>query len=286
MISVQVCVVSRTPLEYIIFMDSFIQKRKLPLLVILLLPFFAGAVYAGWNYVPNTSNLAALTEAQVQSILGVLSSFGVDQTLLKNVENSLRGETVSPAATSTETTPPQENAAVVPAVSETVPVSSVHISVSEDFKAGNAPAGTILVPVASFVFDATASSEDVSFSKLTFLYTDNALYDPYNCTVSSGAEEFMGRYKYFFNPDWVHPAGTGDKEFVLTTSLVVPKGEKKAVDIKCYTNSNAFKGTGSFSWGLSGVEGKATFTGVGADSKEVIVPTVEPSIGNTMTFTS
>ena len=270
------------------FMGNLFQKEKLPLLVILLLPFFVGAVYAGWNYVPNTQNLAALTEAQIQSILGVLSSFGIDQALLKNVENSLRGETVSPAATSTETTLPQENEAEAPAVSETVPVStsSVHISVSETFKEGTAPSGTLLVHVASFIFDATASNEDISFSKLKFLYTDNALYDPYNCTVSSGAEEFMGRYKYFFNPDWVHPAGTGDKEFILTTALVVPKGEKKTLDIKCYTNSNAFKGTGSFSWGLSGVDGEATFTGTGVTSKEIITPTVEPSEGNTMTFAS
>ena len=270
-------------------MGSFFKKGKLPLLAVLLPLLFAGAVYAEWNYVPNTQNLAALTEAQVQAILSVLSSFGVDNDLLKNIESSLRDGAQHSAETSIEISLPEEEFGVSPPIPEPflTPTGTLHISVAETSLAGTVPSGTVYVQVASFIFDATALKEDTSFSKLKFLYTDDAKYDPYNCAIFSGPEEFMTRYtKGSLNPDWVHPAGTDDYEFVLTTSLVVLKGEKKNVDIKCTTNTNAFKGTGSFSWGLSGVDGKATFNGVGVESKEVIVPTVEPNVGNTMIFTS
>ena len=147
--------------------------------------------------------------------------------------------------------------------------------------------GTTYVHVASFVFDASGSSEDISFSSLKFLYTDNALFDPYNCAIFSGPEEFMTRYtKNYFNSDWVHPTGTGDYTFVLTTPFVVSKGTTRVAEIRCTTNLQATKGTGSFSWGLSEENGKATFTGVGAVSKEIITPKAVPSAGNVMTFNS
>ena len=263
-------------------MNDLFRKGKPLLLALLVVPFFAGAVYAAWNYIPPTSPLAALTQVQIQAILSVLSSFGVDEATVLSVERALLGEETKTG--STEVVVPE---VVPPAPQEPEKANEIVISVSPTPKAQTVPAGTTYVHMASFVFDATSLGESVSFSSLKFLYTDNALYDPYNCAIFSGPEEFMTRYtKATFNPDWVHPAGTGDKEFTLNTPLVIPKGEKKIVDIRCNTNTRAFTGTGSFSWGLSGFDGKATFTGVGADSKEIITPKVVPDIGNTMTFAS
>ncbi|OGG47480.1 hypothetical protein A3D66_00395 [Candidatus Kaiserbacteria bacterium RIFCSPHIGHO2_02_FULL_50_9] len=275
-------------------MHDLFGKGKLPLVAVLVLPFFVGVAYAAWNYVPNTQNLAALTEAQIQSVLSLLSAFGLDKTLLQNVEVSLRDGTPSSVATSTETTPPPKDSEGAPVgvpvpVSEIAPISgnSLIVSVSPTPAAGYVPVGTTYVHVASFVFDASGSSEDISFSSLKFLYTDNALFDPYNCAIFSGPEEFMTRYtKNYFNSDWVHPTGTGDYTFVLTTPFVVSKGTTRVAEIRCTTNLQATKGTGSFSWGLSEENGKATFTGVGAVSKEIITPKAVPSAGNVMTFNS
>jgi len=44
---------------------------------------------------------AALTEAQIQSILSLLSSFGADQTTINNVNASLRGQPTTPTTPST-----------------------------------------------------------------------------------------------------------------------------------------------------------------------------------------
>ncbi|MEK7148144.1 MAG: peptidoglycan-binding domain-containing protein, partial [Patescibacteria group bacterium] len=51
---------------------------------------------AGSAFVPVAS--AALTEAQIQSILSLLQSFGSDQTTINNVSASLRGQPTSGAA--------------------------------------------------------------------------------------------------------------------------------------------------------------------------------------------
>ena len=105
-------------------MHDLFGKGKLPLVAVLVLPFFVGVAYAAWNYVPNTQNLAALTEAQIQSVLSLLSAFGLDKTLLQNVEVSLRDGTPSSVATSTETTPPPKDSEGAP-VGVPVPVSEI-----------------------------------------------------------------------------------------------------------------------------------------------------------------
>ncbi len=43
--------------------------------------------------IPSGVAQAALTEAQIQSILSLLTSFGADTTTVANVESSLRGTT-------------------------------------------------------------------------------------------------------------------------------------------------------------------------------------------------
>src|SRR3989344_3264249 len=55
----------------------------------------AGAVYFGlisviFTAMPQAAS-AALTESQIQAILSLLQSFGADQTVVGNVNNSLRG---------------------------------------------------------------------------------------------------------------------------------------------------------------------------------------------------
>src|SRR3989344_1632817 len=233
--------------------------------------------------VSSTVNAAALSEAQIQSIISLLLAFKIDPEIVSNVEASLHGKAldIGPGNIASTT-----EANEIPPPAPTAATSSLIISVSSASDADTVPVGTVYVLVGSYRFDATASGEDISFSSLKFLYTDNALYDPYNCAIFSGPDEFMTRYKYSFNPDWVHPAGTDNYEFILTTPLVISKGTARTIDIRCNTNTNAIKGTGAFSWGISDIDGKALFTGIGVDSKEPVTPQVIPSVGSIKTFVS
>ncbi len=249
---------------------------------------FLVLVVALSSFKPTTanSNLASLSEIQIQSVISLLLAFGVSPELMQNIEISLRGKVPEMLATSATTTTPVPVEDASPPSPPTVATNNISISISPTPAAKNVSDGVAYVLVGGFLFDATLSKEDISFSSLKFLYTDNALYDPYNCAIFSGPDEFMTRYKYNFNPDWVHPAGTRDYAFLLTTPLVISKGTTRVVDIRCHTNSRAFGGTGFFSWGLSGADGKATFTGTGVERKEIIIPQVVPGVGNPMTFTS
>lgn len=270
---------------------TLVSKLALSASVLLLL---VGAAYVVRNSAAPATALAAFSEAQIQSILSVLSAFGVDQAVLGRIDSALRGAAPEPpAATPAPATP--DVSGVEPAVESPAPTTTsmtgeaavLRISVSPTPAAGNAPSGTKYFHVASYLFDATDAGEDIRFTALKFLYTDEALYDPYNCAVYSGPEEFMPRYtKGSLNPYFVHPAGTGDKAFTLTTALIIPKGGKKLVDIRCDFNSRAFRDTGSFSWGLSSENGAATFTGVGVTSGEVVTPKSETDVGNRRTFSS
>ena len=257
--------------------------------------FIATAVSVVSNTVPS-ANAAALSEVQIQSIIGLLSAFGGDAKLIQNVEISLRGGTPNissePSGETVATSSPAEltatpEPAISPAPTTSAATTSITISLAPGAPAQQAPLGTAYVLMANYSFDATFSSEDVTFSSVKFLYTDSALYDPYNCAIYSGAAEFMTRYKYSFNPDWVHPAGTGEYEFILTTPLVITKGTVRNVEIRCTTNTIAKNGTGSFSWGLSATaDGKALFTGTGVESGTVITPKAIPGVGYTIIFVS
>ncbi len=246
----------------------------------------AGAWYTTRHIFP-VANAAALSEAQIKSVLSVLSAFGVDPTIVKDIESALRGQ--NDARMTTETAPAEETVVKLDenSTSTSTTPTSVVVSVSATPEAGYVPVGTTYVPVGSFIFDARGASEDIRFSKLSFLYTDEAKYDPYNCAIFSGSDEFMTRYtKNYFNPDWVHPTRTGDYEFALTNPFVVLKGTIRVAEIRCTINLQAVKSTGSFSWGLSEVDGRATFGGTGVTSGEAVVPVVVPNVGNTMTFNS
>jgi hypothetical protein len=267
---------------------AFDIRALVPLLVVALaVPLLAAAVWSFKPAINAETNVAALTESQILSILGILSAFGVQANVISDVELALRGETptvmLGPIATSSE--PIIE---VPPPDTSITPTGLVTVSVAPWTNSFLVPSGTTYVLTGLFTFDATNTTEDVNFLKLSFLYTDNALYDPYNCAIYSGPTEYMKRYtKATFNPDWVHPAGTGEKVFTLDNqALVLSKGTTKQIEIRCYTNTIAYKGTGSFSWGLSSTDGKATFSGVGVTSGEVITPTIVPSIGTTLEFIS
>src|SRR3989344_1313952 len=53
--------------------------------------WLSGAAYL----VPSIASAASLTEAQIQSIISLLQSFGADQTTVNNVNSSLRGQATS-----------------------------------------------------------------------------------------------------------------------------------------------------------------------------------------------
>ena len=242
------------------------MNKKVVLAGIIAIPLFIGA----YTFVPiaPTSNGAAV-QASVQSFFT-----GITARLqeLGAIFITFSGAVIDP----TPYALPEPSA-------ET---GGITVSVSGASEPQGVPTGTPHVLVGSFLFDASQASEDVSFSSPSFLYTDNTQFDPYNCAIYSGPTEYMTRSITLFNRDWVHPAGNGEYTFTLTTPLIVLKGEKKEVEIRCRINLQATSGTGSFSWGLSEKNGRAVFEGVGLNSKQTIMPLVMPSKGNTKFFTS
>lgn len=61
---------------------------------------FAGTV-VGLSMIATTANAASLTEDQIQAILGFIEAFNVDQSVIDNVEASLRGEAPTGGSSST-----------------------------------------------------------------------------------------------------------------------------------------------------------------------------------------
>lgn len=160
----------------------------------------------------------------------------------------------------------------------TVKSAVVALSVASSPAAKNVVAGVAGLLVSNIQFDATQSGEDIKFSSAKFLYTDTGMTaDVVNCFAYDGTTRL--------NNTAVNPTTTAtDYTFTLDTNLTVAKGTVKTVSIKCDIPGSAT--SGSFSFGITGFAGNATFTGIGIGSSQTVTPTATTNVGSTMTIAS
>jgi hypothetical protein len=145
----------------------------------------------------------------------------------------------------------------------TLPISQTVVASSTQFE------------FARYIFDASASGENIRVTSIPLDYTSNSPADLMNCKLydSSTALTTGSNIK--------NPTAAGANTFTFDgTGLIVPKGTAKTVSLRCDIVSNA---TSSYQWGLDGTADTA-FTGAsGVTSGQTIEEVFTDANGQVMT---
>lgn len=160
----------------------------------------------------------------------------------------------------------------------TVKGAALAISVASTPSAQNIVAGAQDFTFAKYQLDATQSGEDVRFSSipLQLTFATGAVTDLTNCQLFDGATP-LNTGSNNVNPSGTSPASN---TFTLDSSLTIPKGTIKTLDVKCDVSGAA---TGTFSWGIAA---SPSITVTGINSNVDVTETVTASAGQTMTVAS
>ncbi|MBU6415283.1 peptidoglycan-binding protein, partial [Patescibacteria group bacterium] len=158
----------------------------------------------------------------------------------------------------------------------TVKSAATAISASGNPVAQNVVGGANGFTFANYVFDASASGEDVRFTSANFEFnvaSGNAT-DLTSCTWYDGATA-LNTGTNVLNP----VAASVGSSTVITfdNNLLVPKGTLKTVSAKCNIKGGA---TGKYEWGISGATAQSA---TGLTSGQSFTPTVTASQGQLMT---
>lgn len=181
------------------------------------------------------------------------------------------GNTVTPAPSSS-----------VSASKQTVQGSSLVVSVSTSPSAQTVVKGTSNFVFARYVFDASASGEDIRVSslKLRDTYASAGANNLSNCKLMDGTTVLnTGGNSVDPSLDGTSP---DDITFRFNTPLIVAKGAMKTIALTCNISSSATTAS-THAWGInSGVSGSVSATG--ATSGATIAPSVVTDTGSTMTI--
>ena len=173
---------------------------------------------------------------------------------------------------------PTPNASVA-ANTMTVKAAAVTVSVSASPVAQTVIAGAQGFTFANYIFDATASGEDVRFNSLALKYTHSALADYLTgCQLFDGSTA-LNTGGNIVNPSSSHSSGT-DVTFTLDNGLIVTKGTTKTIALKCNIAGNTTSGA-TYAWGMS-----TDPTGTGVTSGQSASITQPDSSGQIMTIGS
>ncbi|MBI4099107.1 hypothetical protein HY442_01095, partial [Candidatus Parcubacteria bacterium] len=174
---------------------------------------------------------------------------------------SVSGVSVTPSPTS-----------AVTGNSFTVKAATTSISLSNDPQNQTVVAGVTGFTFANIIFDGSSSGEDVRFTSAQF----NIEYDtnvggaasrPTNCQLWDGTTALNT------GSNVVNPAAAGTKTFTLDTNLVIPKGGRKTVPLKCDVPGNA-TASDTIEWKLNI---GSTFGATGLTSGVTVTPTLNNS---------
>ena len=229
----------------------------------------------------NTTLAAGLSPAQVTSILNLLQSFGADQSVVANVAANLGGSAGPKTYTGTGSA-----SAAAPSAS-----GALTFSVSPDLPPQTFTAGTSNVIVAQYIFDASASGEDMSISKIRPIYRSSAGSNPTNCQIYDAATALNTGNNILtalgaLEKQEFYVSGEIYRTIVFDAPLLVLKGTKKVLDLKCdIPLSSIF---GKFSWGTWGtnLNVNSVVFAKGAKSGISIVPTGQQTNGTEMAISS
>ncbi len=196
-------------------------------------------------------------------------------SLTPSTDITARGETTG----NTITSAPSSS---VSASKQTVQGSSLVVSVSTSPSPQTVVKGTSNFVFARYVFDASASGEDVRVSslKLRDTYAGAGATNLSNCRLMDGAAVLTS------GGNNVDPSLDGtspdDITFRFDTPLLITKGAMKTIALTCNISSSATTGS-THAWGInSGVSGNVSATG--ATSGATITPSVVTDAGSTMTI--
>jgi len=150
------------------------------------------------------------------------TDFTTDQTI---------SASTTPTADWTNRTGQQTGTSITPSAGTfqgntmTVKTATNTVSVGSDPVAQNVVAGINQFVVAKFIFDGTASGEDVRYTSMSFQFNGTAF--PTGCTLWDGTTALNS------GTNRVSPTTVGDKTFTLDSNLVVAKGVTKTVSMAC-----------------------------------------------------
>lgn len=179
-----------------------------------------------------------------------------DWTTVRGVTS---GVTITPSPTSAVTM----NTMTVKAAALTMSLSpSTQETSNASSTAQTVVAGTSAYKFTDYVLDASGSGEDIRVNALKLRNTfsaSNAADDLTNCTVHDG-NTALNSGSNIVNPS-NSDTTVSEKTFSLDTSLIIPKGTIKTLNIKCNLVSGAGSGH-QWQWGLTDIDASITATGV------------------------
>lgn len=185
-----------------------------------------------------------------------------------SVTGQATGNTITPTPSSTVTS----------GATMTLKAGALTVSVSSVPIAQTVIAGSSQFHFASYIFDGTASGEDMRITTIPLYFsTDGTRTDLTNCKLYDGSTVLNSNNVK--NPATTDTASSTSFTFD-GTGLVVPKGTSKTINLKCDIKSGT---TSSYWWGIDAGQ-NSNYTGVsGVTSGQTIAETFTDSSGQTMT---
>ena len=176
------------------------------------------------------------------------------------------GDTITPSPTS-----------AVTGNQMTVKSAAVTLSVSAEPVAQTVVAGISGFTFAKYIFDATASGEDVKFTSVPLAYdvVSGSATDLTNCQLWDGSTA-LNTGSNVVNPS----AESSSTTFTFDSpGLVIPKGTTKIISLKCDIAGNAASGS-AYRWGYDSAQ---TLNATGMTSGQDITEGENDSVGQLMT---
>ncbi|HEY4482888.1 MAG TPA: hypothetical protein VI953_01810 [Candidatus Paceibacterota bacterium] len=182
-----------------------------------------------------------------------------------SVKGETTGNTITPSPSS-----------AISGSTQTVKAGTLTITVSTLPPAQNVVAGSKQFTFANYIFDGSASGEDVRMNTVPLYFdTTGTRTDLTNCSLYDGATA-LNTGSNVKNPATTDTASSTSLTFD-GTGLIVTKGTSKTLSMKCDLKTGV---TTKYWWG---VDAGATFTATGLTSGTTITPTATDANGQIMT---
>ncbi len=234
----------------------------------------AGPVDGSGTTVTFTDTVTFPTGQTVITLKGKLGTdFAAGDTVVASTTPSLYWSTITGQTTGNSISL-SSLSSVVTGHTMTVKTGSGALSVASEPSAQPIVAGVNDFTFTNFLFDASASGEDVRVNSAELRYTASDSSDPTNCFAYDGSTRL--------NDTAVNPVTTATGyTFTFNNNLVIPKGTIKTVAVKCNVPSSTTTGH-TFSWGFNTSD---TIQGVGLGSGTTVDFTTNSTtaVGPTMT---
>ena len=203
------------------------------------------------------------------------TAFISDDTVAASTTPSTQFTTVTGQVTGNTITPNPTSAITGPTM--TVKASSLTVSVSSVPIAQTVISGANQFEFARYIFDATASGEDIRITSIPLYFdTNGTRTDLTNCQMYDVATS-VTTGSNVKNPATTDTASSTTMTFD-GTGLIVSKGTSKTLSLKCNIRSGV---TSKYWWGL---DNSATMTSAsGVNSGQTVVETLTEANGNLMT---